>query len=138
MDQCGKSEWNLKQKSLDIDSDFAHFGDSYALCLIYRFEKMISGMYMGEIVRLVLEKLRKSKLIFNGKGSEEMSTRGRFFTKYVSEIERWVQHHLETFEDYNTIGLVVICIMTVIWHVCYILSNSKFMSIKTFYNMYTI
>ncbi|ESO89803.1 hypothetical protein LOTGIDRAFT_164838 [Lottia gigantea] len=51
------------------------------------YEKMISGMYMGEIVRLVLEKLRKNGLLFNGKGSEELSTRGRFYTKYVSEIE---------------------------------------------------
>lgn len=51
---------------------------------------MISGMYMGEIVRLALEKLRKHGLLFGGKGSEELSTRGRFYTKYVSEIERFV------------------------------------------------
>lgn len=51
------------------------------------YEKMISGMYMGEIARLVIEKLRKAKLLFNGKGSEELSERGRFYTKYVSEIE---------------------------------------------------
>jgi hexokinase len=54
---------------------------------------MISGMYMGEIVRLALEKLRKNGLLFNGKGSEELSTRGRFYTKYVSEIERLVLRH---------------------------------------------
>lgn len=48
-------------------------------------------MYMGEIVRLALEKLRKHGLLFGGKGSEELSTRGRFYTKYVSEIERFVQ-----------------------------------------------
>lgn len=47
-------------------------------------------MYMGEIVRLALEKLRKHGLLFGGKGSEELSTRGRFYTKYVSEIERFV------------------------------------------------
>ena len=58
------------------------------LWLCFRYEKMISGMYMGEIVRLVLEKLRKAGLIFHGKGSEELSSRGRFYTKYVSEIER--------------------------------------------------
>lgn len=51
------------------------------------YEKMISGMYMGEIVRLVIEKLRKARLLFGGKGSEELSERGRFYTKYVSEIE---------------------------------------------------
>lgn len=59
----------------------------------FRYEKMISGMYMGEIVRLALEKLRKNGLLFNGKGSEELSTRGRFYTKYVSEIERSVSRH---------------------------------------------
>lgn len=58
--------------------------------LVPRYEKMISGMYMGEIVRLALEKLRKHGLLFGGKGSEELSTRGRFYTKYVSEIERFV------------------------------------------------
>lgn len=60
--------------------------------LILRYEKMISGMYMGEIVRLVLEKLRKGGHVFQGKGSDDMSTKGRFYTKYVSEIERLVAH----------------------------------------------
>ena len=53
---------------------------------------MISGMYMGEIVRLCLEKLKKHGLLFGGRGSEELSTMGRFYTKYVSEIERLVPH----------------------------------------------
>nr|KAG5700615.1 hypothetical protein BaRGS_015445 [Batillaria attramentaria] len=52
-----------------------------------RYEKFISGMYMGEIVRLALEKLRKNGLLFSGEGSYHMATRGRFYTKYVSEIE---------------------------------------------------
>lgn len=52
-----------------------------------RYEKFISGMYMGEIVRLALEKLRKNGVLFNGEGSYHMATRGRFYTKYVSEIE---------------------------------------------------
>lgn len=52
-----------------------------------KYEKFISGMYMGEIVRLALEKLRKSGLLFKGEGSYHMATRGRFYTKYVSEIE---------------------------------------------------
>lgn len=56
--------------------------------LFLRYEKMISGMYMGEIVRLVLQKLCKHGLIFGGRGSEELHTMGRFYTKYVSEIER--------------------------------------------------
>ncbi|XP_076257526.1 hexokinase A isoform X5 [Rhynchophorus ferrugineus] len=50
-------------------------------------EKMISGMYMGELVRLVLEKFTKEGLLFGGKGSDLLFERGRFYTKYVSEIE---------------------------------------------------
>lgn len=50
-------------------------------------EKMISGMYMGELVRLALERFTKEGLLFGGKGSELLFTRGRFYTKYVSEIE---------------------------------------------------
>lgn len=52
------------------------------------FEKMISGMYMGEITRLVLEKLVNEGLIFGGKCSSDLKKRGKFFTKYVSEIEK--------------------------------------------------
>lgn len=53
----------------------------------FRAEKMISGMYMGEIVRLVLVKFTKCGLLFSGQGSELLFKRGQFFTKYVSEIE---------------------------------------------------
>ncbi|KAK6731415.1 hypothetical protein RB195_007717 [Necator americanus] len=50
------------------------------------FEKMISGMYMGELVRVVLEALAKEALLFDG-DFEAISQRGCFPTKYVSEIE---------------------------------------------------
>ncbi|XP_054264515.1 hexokinase type 2 isoform X2 [Macrosteles quadrilineatus] len=51
------------------------------------FEKMISGMYMGELVRLILLKLTKDNILFGGKPSEALLTKWRFKTKYVSEIE---------------------------------------------------
>jgi hexokinase len=51
------------------------------------FEKMISGMYMGEIVRLVLCDLTLRGLLFHGQGSEELFEPQRFYTKYISEIE---------------------------------------------------
>jgi hexokinase len=51
------------------------------------FEKMISGMYMGELVRLILVKLTKDGLIFKGQKSEKLFQRDNFFTKYISEIE---------------------------------------------------
>ncbi|XP_018578067.1 hexokinase type 2 isoform X5 [Anoplophora glabripennis] len=52
-----------------------------------KHEKMISGMYMGELVRLALERFTKEGLLFGGKGSDMLFERGRFYTKYVSEIE---------------------------------------------------
>uniref|UniRef100_A0A158Q6C7 Phosphotransferase n=1 Tax=Dracunculus medinensis TaxID=318479 RepID=A0A158Q6C7_DRAME len=50
------------------------------------FEKMISGMYMGEIVRVVLVHLAKENLIFSG-NYQAISEQHSFPTKYVSEIE---------------------------------------------------
>lgn len=52
-----------------------------------RFEKMISGMYMGELVRLILVKMAKEELLFGGKLSPELLATGRFETKDVSDIE---------------------------------------------------
>ena len=49
---------------------------------------MVSGMYMGEIVRLVLCHLCAQRILFNGEGSEELLLPNRFLTKYISEIER--------------------------------------------------
>lgn len=51
------------------------------------FEKMLSGMYLGELVRLVLVKLATLGHIFNGKVSDTLNTPHQFFTKFVSEIE---------------------------------------------------
>ncbi|XP_036189910.1 hexokinase-2 isoform X4 [Myotis myotis] len=51
------------------------------------FEKMISGMYMGELVRLILVKMAKEELLFRGKLSPELLAKGRFETKDVSDIE---------------------------------------------------
>lgn len=51
------------------------------------FEKMISGMYMGELVRLVLVKLAEKGLLFKGFLSSKLKSRYQFYTKYVSEIE---------------------------------------------------
>ncbi|KAG7484729.1 hypothetical protein MATL_G00052910 [Megalops atlanticus] len=52
-----------------------------------QFEKMISGMYLGEVVRLVLVKLAQEKLLFGGELSEDLLTQDKFKTKYISQIE---------------------------------------------------
>lgn len=55
----------------------------------FRFEKMISGMYMGEIVRLAIVDLANQNKLFEGRLSEQMKTSGAFGTSYVSDIERY-------------------------------------------------
>ncbi|KAJ1553137.1 hexokinase A [Cladochytrium tenue] len=52
------------------------------------FEKLISGMYLGEVVRLALVDLLDSGEIFGGKGSDILKTRYKFETAYMSRIER--------------------------------------------------
>lgn len=53
-----------------------------------RFEKLIGGKYMGELVRLVLLKLVDENLLFGGEASEQLRTRGAFETRFVSQVER--------------------------------------------------
>lgn len=59
----------------------------FPLLLCFRQEKMISGMYMGELARLAMVKFTRAGLLFGGQGSDVLFKRGQFFTKYVSEIE---------------------------------------------------
>uniref|UniRef100_A0A8B9QL40 Hexokinase-2 n=1 Tax=Apteryx owenii TaxID=8824 RepID=A0A8B9QL40_APTOW len=52
-----------------------------------RYEKMTSGMYLGEIVRQILIDLTKRGLLFRGQISESLRKRGIFETKFLSQIE---------------------------------------------------
>ncbi|KAJ3112047.1 Glycine--tRNA ligase 1, mitochondrial [Phlyctochytrium bullatum] len=52
------------------------------------FEKLISGLYLGEVVRYVLIDLIKTGEIFNGASSTEMNTPYKFDTAFMSRIER--------------------------------------------------
>lgn len=87
-----------------INTEWGAFGDNGALDFIrteydremdefsinkgkQTVEKMISGMYMGELVRLALVRFTKAGLLFGGQGSDLLFKRYQFFTKYVSEIE---------------------------------------------------
>ncbi|XP_075994818.1 hexokinase-2-like [Genypterus blacodes] len=51
------------------------------------FEKMISGMYLGELARLVLLELTEQKLVFRGGASDALKTPELFLTRFISEIE---------------------------------------------------
>lgn len=54
---------------------------------LFSFEKMVAGMYLGELTRIVLEDLARQGILFGG-DYEAISQRGCFPTKYLSEIER--------------------------------------------------
>lgn len=89
-----------------------------------KHEKMISGMYMGELVRLPVEKFTKAGLMLGGKGSDALFTRGSIESSAVSDIERdrvgeysrvkkicdslGLQHATDT--DYNNIRYICSCI----------------------------
>ncbi|KAI8827045.1 uncharacterized protein EV422DRAFT_23458 [Fimicolochytrium jonesii] len=57
------------------------------------FEKMISGMYLGEIVRYILIDLISTGELFKGVSSKPLQTPYLFETAYMSRIER--DHSLE-------------------------------------------
>jgi len=100
LDQQGFNE----QDHMVVNTEWGAFGDNGELDFIKTkwdenvdamsvnpgkqiFEKMISGMYMGELVRQVLVDLMKDDLIFVGADRERLLERGSFFTRYASEIE---------------------------------------------------
>lgn len=73
--------WNHLRTEFDekVDSESLNPG-------MQLFEKMISGMYLGELVRLVCLNLIEKKLLFNGKAGK-FTTKDSFPTKFVSEVE---------------------------------------------------
>ncbi|CAJ0961565.1 unnamed protein product, partial [Mesorhabditis belari] len=90
-------------KQMIIDTEWGGFGDRGEADYIFTeydriidrrsdhpgvnsLDKLIAGMCMGELVRLVLEKLTRHKVLFDGMGSETLFTIGTFPTKYISEI----------------------------------------------------
>ena len=53
-----------------------------------RYEKMISGMYLGEVARQVLVELINEKVIFNGLVTPLLQKTGSFETRFLSDIAR--------------------------------------------------
>ncbi|XP_010561208.1 PREDICTED: glucokinase isoform X1 [Haliaeetus leucocephalus] len=69
------------------------------------FEKMISGMYMGELVRLILVKMAKEGLLFGGRLTPDLLTTGHFETRYVSAIEKEKEGLQKAHEILTKLGL---------------------------------
>ncbi|CDQ73073.1 unnamed protein product [Oncorhynchus mykiss] len=70
----------------EIDAGSLNPGKQLLLC-VCRFEKMISGMYMGELVRLILVKMAKEDMVFQGHITPDLVTNGQLQTSFVSAIE---------------------------------------------------
>ncbi|EYC45873.1 hypothetical protein Y032_0414g1029 [Ancylostoma ceylanicum] len=100
-----KGEWETDglPDEMIINMEWGAFGDDGCLAPVYTdydreidqksinptkhlFEKMISGMYMGELVRIVLERLARKGVLFKGEYLG-ISKRECFTTKHVSEVE---------------------------------------------------
>ncbi|XP_055025367.2 hexokinase HKDC1 [Misgurnus anguillicaudatus] len=69
------------------------------------FEKMISGMYMGELVRLILLKMAKKGLLFNGQVTDDLRTKGKFQTSYICLIEQYKSGLENTRDILTQLGL---------------------------------
>ncbi|XP_069466707.1 hexokinase HKDC1-like [Ambystoma mexicanum] len=88
---CINTEWggfgdndcieNIRTKyDKEVDEESLNVGKQ-------RYEKMTSGMYLGDIVRHILIDLTKNGLLFRGQISERLRTKGIFETKFLSQIE---------------------------------------------------
>nr|CAH8856878.1 unnamed protein product [Trichobilharzia regenti] len=61
------------------------------------YEKMVSGMYLGELVRHILVYLVEQNILFRGKLPERLQVRNALLTRYLTDVERDPPHLL-----YNT------------------------------------
>ncbi|KAJ7403226.1 putative hexokinase HKDC1 [Pitangus sulphuratus] len=87
------------------------------------FEKMISSLYLGELVRLILLKMTKEGLLFNGKVSTALLTKGKIEMKHVSAMEKYKEGLSNTKEILTELNLFPSeedCVA--VQHVCTIVS----------------
>ncbi|NXQ12242.1 HXK3 protein, partial [Peucedramus taeniatus] len=112
---CINMEWGAFGDNGCLDHLFTHFDQVVDESTInpgkQRFEKLISGMYLGEIVRQILMVMTEKELLFQGKPCPKLQTKDIFKTKFLSTIElnglalrqiRAILNELEidaTFED---------------------------------------
>ncbi|NXF36007.1 HXK3 protein, partial [Nyctibius bracteatus] len=112
---CINMEWGAFGDNGCLDDFFTNFDHLVDKKTInpgkQRFEKLISGMYLGEIVRHILLALVEKRLLFRGEPCPKLQTKDIFQTKFLSDIEmdglalrqvRAILHDLElqtSFED---------------------------------------
>ncbi|NXL77986.1 HXK3 protein, partial [Leptocoma aspasia] len=88
---CINMEWGAFGDNGCLDHLFTHFDQVVDETTInpgkQRFEKLISGMYLGEIVRQILMVMTEKQLLFQGKPCPKLQTKDIFKTKFLSTIE---------------------------------------------------
>ncbi|NXR44520.1 HXK3 protein, partial [Hippolais icterina] len=88
---CINMEWGAFGDNGCLDHIFTHFDKVVDETTInpgkQRFEKLISGMYLGEIVRQILLVMTEKQLLFQGKLTPKLQTKDIFKTKFLSTIE---------------------------------------------------
>ncbi|NXC48671.1 HXK2 protein, partial [Penelope pileata] len=88
---CINMEWGAFGDNGCLDEFFTSFDRQVDEKTInagkQRFEKLISGMYLGEIVRHILLALVEEQVLFRGKASTMLQTKDIFQTKFLSTIE---------------------------------------------------
>uniref|UniRef100_A0A7E5A1T4 Phosphotransferase n=1 Tax=Panagrellus redivivus TaxID=6233 RepID=A0A7E5A1T4_PANRE len=106
--ECNPAEDGLPAE-MCVNTEWGGFGDDGALSEFFTefdkildeatinkghqlFEKMVSGMYLGEIVRIILEHLAREGHLFGG-DVDAIAQRGCFPTKFLSEIEGVYRFH---------------------------------------------
>ncbi|NXB04184.1 HXK3 protein, partial [Cnemophilus loriae] len=88
---CINMEWGAFGDNGCLDHIFTHFDKVVDETTInpgkQRFEKLISGMYLGEIVRQILMVMTEKQLLFQGRPCPKLQTKNIFQTKFLSTIE---------------------------------------------------
>uniref|UniRef100_A0A1I8F2R0 Phosphotransferase n=1 Tax=Macrostomum lignano TaxID=282301 RepID=A0A1I8F2R0_9PLAT len=69
------------------------------------FEKLVSGMYLGELVRLAIQQLVSDGVLFDGRMPEALRQPMSFHTKYLSEVERDPPRHYYSTDSLLTVDL---------------------------------
>ncbi|XP_053846878.1 hexokinase-3 isoform X2 [Vidua macroura] len=100
---CINMEWGAFGDNGCLDHLLTHFDKVVDESTInpgkQRFEKLISGMYLGEIVRQILMVMTEKELLFQGKPCLKLQTKDIFKTKFLSTIELFSSNLQETLKD---------------------------------------
>ncbi|KAK7913391.1 hypothetical protein WMY93_013602 [Mugilogobius chulae] len=84
--QCGRVGENGSLEEITTTYD-TQVDLNPLLCGKKRFEKLTSGLYLGEVVRLVLLDLARRGLLFRGHENTALKTPGLFHVNCLSQIE---------------------------------------------------